>query len=60
MRTTHLNFADWLIELSTSAVVIGLYFYDKISLALALLGIVICLSITIPIKRRRKLGKSKG
>ncbi|HTH57810.1 MAG TPA: hypothetical protein VL728_17305 [Cyclobacteriaceae bacterium] len=48
-----LRLADWLIELLMSAVVISLYFSGKISLAVALLGIVICLSITLPHKRRK-------
>jgi hypothetical protein len=54
-----LSLADWLIELSTSAVVIALYFLGKLTLALALLGIAICLSITLPAKHK-KLTKAKG
>jgi len=55
---TRISFADWLIELSTAAVVLTLFFLGKISLAVALLGIVVCLSITLPSKRR-KLTKAK-
>lgn len=56
---TQLSVADWLIELSTSAVVLILFFLGKISLAVAILGIVLCLSITLPARRKRKLEKSK-
>lgn len=56
---TRLSLADWLIELSTTAVVITLFFLGKISLAVALLGMVICLSITLPAKRKRKLTNAK-
>lgn len=53
-----LSLADWLIELSTSAVVITLFFLGKISLAIALVGIALCLSITLPAKRK-KFSKAK-
>ncbi|MBS1491194.1 MAG: hypothetical protein JSS93_11755 [Bacteroidetes bacterium] len=48
---TRLHTADYLLELSTSAVVVGLYFLEYISFGLAALGLAFCLSLSMPRKR---------
>jgi len=49
-----IKIADNLLEISAAAIVITLYLYGKISLAYALLGIVLSLSLVWPFKTRKK------
>ncbi len=48
-----IKLADYLLEISASTVVITLFLFDKISLAYALLGIVLSLSLMWPIKTKK-------
>lgn len=42
---------DYWIEILTSTIVVVLHIYGVISLAVTLLGLVICLSISLPLRR---------
>jgi hypothetical protein len=46
--------ADYWIEITTAAIVVALHIFGVISLAVALLGLVVCLSISLPYRRRSK------
>lgn len=50
----NIKVVDHLIEISAASVVIALYLYGKISLAPALLGIVLALSLVWPFKTKKK------
>jgi len=49
-----IRIADNLLEVSATAVVITLYLFGKISLAYALLGIAISLSLVWPFKTKKR------